>query len=227
MEPLILQVPPRLDEAGVRALANGLERAREASVVVLEGEPELFCLGMDFTEAAHGNARARLARFAQLLGALARCPRPTLAVLDGAALGGGLGLAAACDLVLATERARVGLPEALYGLAPAIIRPALRTRLTAQQLRMLVLTGYSRSAHEAAALGLCDEVVTIDELPRARRAAIRALRRAKSASVAVLRRWDDAELARQLEAGVAETAAALDDPEVLAAIRDEDMPWRC
>jgi enoyl-CoA hydratase/carnithine racemase len=88
------------------------------------------------------------------MGALLTAPRPTLAVIDGPALGAGLGLAAACDVVVASERSTFGLPEALYGLAPAIIRPALMTRLTIQQLNMLLFTCHSRSAQEARALGL-------------------------------------------------------------------------
>jgi enoyl-CoA hydratase/carnithine racemase len=207
-------------------LASELERAAAASVVVLEGVPELFCLGLDFTDATTGDVRAKLTRFAHFLGALARCPRPTLAVVDGVALGGGLGLAAVCDYVLASERARFGLPEALYGLAPAIIRPALRTRLSAQQLRMLLFTGYSRTASEGARLGLCDEVVAVDDLARMRRRAIRQLARARSTTVATVRRWDDAELTRVLEAGVAETAAALADPEVRAVLACDEVPWR-
>ena len=223
MQPLVLAVPPKLHAAGVRALSAGLEAAAHASVVVLAGEPGRFCIGMDFDEVAGDDTAAKLARFAHLLGALARCPRPTLAVIDGPALGGGLGLAALCDYVIATERATFALPEALYGLAPAIIRPALRTRLSPQHLRMLVLTGHARDALEALRFGLCDEVVPVDALARAQRTVIRQLARARTTSVIALRRWHD--LGPELAAGVDETAAALADPAVLAALRAE-VPWQ-
>jgi methylglutaconyl-CoA hydratase len=226
MDPLVLTVPERLDPSGVRGLLDGLEAAMHASVVVLVGGPDRFCLGMDFATAAQGDPRAGLSVFAGLIGALARCPRPTLAVVDGPALGGGLGLAAMCDYVLASDAARFGLPEALYGLTPAIIRPALRTRVSPQVLRMLVLTGYSRDAAQGARLGLCDDVVPRQRLEHARRDVVRQLARARSACVAVLRGWDEPTLSHLLALGVEQTALALRDPEVLAAIGDEDVPWR-
>jgi len=226
MEPALLQVPERLHARGVAELARRLASCSEASVVVLAGEPDRFCAGMDFEESTQGDissTRARLGTFAELMRALAACPRPTLAVIDGPALGGGLGLAAACDYVLASDRARFGLPEALYGLAPAIIRPALETRLTPAQIRLLLFTGYSRNAYDAARLGLVDEVVDVGVLASARKRAIRQLGRARTATIAVVRGWQRG-LAETLRAGVEETAAALHDPAVRAALAQE-VPW--
>jgi enoyl-CoA hydratase/carnithine racemase len=223
MQPLTLTVPATLHAAGVQALSAGLEAARTASVVVLAGEPGRFCTGMDFDEVTGGDTAAKLGRFAQLLAAFSHCPRPTLAVIDGPALGGGLGLAALCDYVIATERATFALPEALYGLAPAIIRPALCTRLSPHHLRMLVLTGYARDAREALRLNLCDEVVAVDALARTQKTVIRLLARARTTSVMALRRWHD--FGAELAAGVEETATALANPEVLAALRAE-VPWQ-
>ena len=223
MEPRFLPVPERLHARGVAELSRGLATCADASVVALVGEPQRFCAGMDFEEATQGDIRAKLELFAELIGALAACPRPTLAIVDGPALGGGLGLAAGCDYVLASDRARFGLPEALYGLAPAIIRPALETRLTPGQLRLLLFTGYSRSAFDAARLGLVDEVVQVGELEHAQTRAIRQLRRARTATIVVARRWQRG-LAEALRAGVEETAAALQDPAVRAALAEEG-PW--
>jgi enoyl-CoA hydratase/carnithine racemase len=221
---LVLPIPERLDAHGVDTLARGLADCGDASVVVLAGAPERFCAGMDFTEITSGDVRAKLQQFADLVGALAACPRPTLAVVDGCALGGGLGLAAACDYVLATDRARFGLPEALYGLAPAIIRPALETRLTPGQLRMMLFTGYSRTAFDAARLGLVDEVVQVEALERAQRNAIRQLSRARTTTIVVARGWQRG-LTEALRAGVDETALALQDPAVRAALHAE-VPWQ-
>lgn len=206
-------IAERLDEACVRSLTRGIAEAHE--VIVIEGTAERFCLGMDFTSPA---GHEGLVRFAELMRALLLAPLPTLAVIDGPALGGGLGVASACDYVIATDRARFGLPEALYGLAPAIIRPALLTRLTSQRLRMLVMTCHSRDAYEAATLGLVDEVVAVDRLATARARAIRNLRRAKPDTVAALRRWDAETLEARLATGVEETGAALSRPAVRAAI---------
>jgi enoyl-CoA hydratase/carnithine racemase len=182
-------VPERLDDPVVRAMLAALEQV-DGEPVVLHGAPERFCLGMNVETAPPTDEQRAV--FTQVIARLLRCPRPTLAVVDGPALGGGLGLAAACDYVLATPRARFGLPEALHGLVPALIRPALRTRLSPQRLRMLLFTCYSRSAEEAMVLGLVDRIVDVDELGPATRNTIRQLARARTESVIACRAWEDA-----------------------------------
>jgi enoyl-CoA hydratase/carnithine racemase len=220
----VIRIRERLDETCVRALLDGVAAAtaERAPVLVIEGAPERFCLGMDFVTL--DQIRHQLAGFAAAMRAILLAPMPTLAVVDGPALGGGLGVAAACDYVLASDRARFGLPEALYGLAPAIIRPALLGRLSPQRLRMLVVTCHSRSAHEGLTLGLADEVVAPDQLATARARVHRQLRRANTDTVAALRRWEAEALDRALAAGVDETSTALERPAVRAAIA-EDAPW--
>jgi enoyl-CoA hydratase/carnithine racemase len=232
-----ITVPERLDRTSVAVMAAELQRSANADVVTLEGVPGRFCLGMDFAAAVASSTRAtRRAEMRRRLGAFGHClrlllesPRPTLAVVDGPAIGGGLGLAAACDFVLATTRARFGLPEALYGLAPAIIRPALLTRLTAHQINLMLFTCHSRSAEEAAALGLVDRVVPTERLDGAYRDVVRQLRRACSRTVAASRAWTTREIERGLRRGLTATAAALQDDGVLAALQaatsEEDLPW--
>ncbi|MFT3699919.1 MAG: enoyl-CoA hydratase/isomerase family protein [Kofleriaceae bacterium] len=222
---VILQLHERLDDTCVTALARGLATAVKEGVrtIVLQGTADMFCLGMDFSVMSDpdpSERHRRLAGFADVMRALLTIPIPTLAVIDGPALGGGLGIAAACDYVLASDRARVGLPEALYGLAPAIIRPALSMRLSPSRLRMLIATCHSRDAHEAHQLGLVDEVVAVDELAAARTRALRQLRRADPATMAAIRRWDIAALNAQITIGLAETTFALDREEVRAAIKE-------
>lgn len=225
-----IAVPERLNEASVRAMHAAFEQALAAGapVVALEGGAGRFCLGMDFGDIPA--LVAKLDLLAGLLGALFRSPRPTLAVVDGPALGGGLGLAAACDYVLASDSARFGLPEALYGLAPAMIRPLLLTRLPPQKLRLLLLSCHSRSAEEARVLGLVDEVVAAQALPQARSRIVRQLGRANPATVRACRIWEADALEREIRAGQQQTAAALRDPQVLEALRriaeEEGLPWK-
>jgi enoyl-CoA hydratase/carnithine racemase len=224
MEPAVFCLPEWLDEAFVGAFAARLARVEEASAVVLQGVPGRFCLGMDFPAVSAGGSdhqrlRNALGGFARCLALLMTAPRPTLAVVDGSALGGGLGLAAACDVVLASERARFGLPEALYGLAPAIIRPALLSRLSPQRVNLLLFTCHSRSAEDAVALGLVDRVVAVPELAAAQRHMLRQLRRARSETVAVARRWHTDAVESGLRAAIEDTASALIDTHVLAALR--------
>ncbi len=235
MEPSVIILPERLDPPSVERMRTQLAAGHEASAIILEGIPDRFCLGMDFAgSAAPGMAgsetlRRNLEFFASFMEELLTAPRPTLAVIDGPALGGGLGLAAACDFVLASERSSIGLPEALYGLAPAIIRPALLTRLSIQKLNMLLFTCHSRSAEEARQLGLVDRVVPTAELEKAKREITRQFRRARSETIATARNWNREALARDLRSGAAETGAALSDEKVIAALRasnsDEELPW--
>jgi enoyl-CoA hydratase/carnithine racemase len=233
MGPSVIILPERLDPVSVERMRAELATSRDASAIILEGIPNRFCLGMDFVQtAAPGMAgsealRQSLEYFAGFMQDLLTAPRPTLAVIDGPALGGGLGLAAACDVVIASDRSSFGLPEALYGLAPAIIRPALMTRLNIQKLNMLLFTCHSRNAQEAKALGLVDYIVPLAELERTKREVIRQLRRARSETVATARNWNKAQFAAGLQQGVTDTNAALADAKVIAALRatDENVPW--
>jgi methylglutaconyl-CoA hydratase len=228
---LTLALPQRLDHDSVSAMRAQLADVGDAAAIVLEGTGSgVFCRGMDFTHAARMEAHAiqhGLEEFALLLEALLTAPRPTLAVVDGAALGGGLGLASACDFVLASTRATFGLPEALYGLAPAVIRPALLTRISPQELNRLLFTCVACDSGEARALGLVDRVVPDGECETARRAILRQFRRAKSATVIAARRWNASAFAKALRDGVAETSTALCDPAVVAALRaaEEEAAW--
>lgn len=236
MAAAVLTLPERIDQAAVRVLLAELARQQASSPdsLVIEGRSPSFCTGLHFGDVLEPGAdlaslRAKLVGFAELLASIALFPRPTLAVVDGPALGGGLGLASACDLVLASTRARFGLPEALFGFVPAVIRPALLTRLSTQRLRLLLFTCHARPARDALALGLVDELVAETELASARARCLRALRRANGAAVRACRRWEADELKAALAAGVGETAAALAEPRIRAALRafesEDSLPW--
>lgn len=214
-----LMIAERLDATCVASLRDGIARAiaDHARVLVITNAPGQFCLGMSFTPVP---TRDALRAFAEVMRAILLAPLPTLAVVDGPAFGGGLGVAAACDYVLASPTTRFALPEAIYGLAPAIIRPALLRRLSPQRLAMLVATIRSRSADEALALGLVDEIAD----PSAQHAIVRQLRRANPDSITALRRFEASALEAALAAGVDETAYALSRPEVRTAL-SEDAPW--
>jgi enoyl-CoA hydratase/carnithine racemase len=238
MEPVRIQLPERLDGNATRRIAGALKAVTDEPAIVLEGAANAFCLGMDFRSVvalADGrpngtDIRAEMESYAACLLAVLRAPRPTLAVVEGPALGGGLGLAAACDFVLATESAQFGLPEALYGFTPSIIRPALLTRLTPQKLNLLLVTAYARDSTEALQMGLVDRVVGTDKLKVAQKSVLRAMSRARSEAVLTARAWNSNALACAIADGVDETATALLRPDVLSAFRatlsEDGVPWR-
>jgi enoyl-CoA hydratase/carnithine racemase len=150
----------RLTPALVEHLMSALTEARGAGIVTLESDGEVFCDGMDLggLDGRDVDAAAALHRFAELLDAVEGTPRPVVALVHGAARGGGVGLAAAADVVLATPAATFGLPEVLFGLIPAVVFPVLARRVGHARARRLALSASTLTAHEARAIGLVDEV---------------------------------------------------------------------
>jgi enoyl-CoA hydratase/carnithine racemase len=147
-------LPRVLSWADIDRIAESLRAASGSRLVVLEGADGVFCEGGALDDA--GEARPR--RFAALLAALERDPRPVVALVDGPALGAGAGLAAAADVVIASRRATFGLPETLLGLIPAMVFPALARRIGIPRARRLALGAEPLSADEAFRVGLVDEV---------------------------------------------------------------------
>lgn len=134
-------------------------------VLVLTGAGASFSAGgdLDWMRSMTGwtqaeNHRDALA-LATMLDTLDRFPKPTVARVNGAALGGGVGLVACCDIAVAAEGARFGLTEVRLGLAPATIAPYVVRAIGARQARRYFLTGERFDAPRALALGLVHEVV--------------------------------------------------------------------
>lgn len=151
-----------LQEALIEALETSGARD-DVRTLVLRGEGTVFCAGADLggmREAGQGADNRRDAeRLARLFHALASFPAPTVAVVQGAALGGALGLLACTDLVVAQTAARFALPEVRVGLPPATISPYVIRRLGAARAADLMLTGRRVEAREAQAMGLVHRVV--------------------------------------------------------------------
>jgi len=170
----------------------------EARALVIYGAGRHFCAGGDFsgflrlmqTEPGHdGDPIARYNReFGTLLERLASLPVPTLAVVAGIAMGGGCGLAAACDRVIAAEDATFATPEVTLGVAPAQIAPFLVRRAGARRARWLMLSGARLKAPEALDCGLADRVVPAAELRAALGADLGLLLAAEPAALRATKR---------------------------------------
>jgi polyketide biosynthesis enoyl-CoA hydratase PksH len=149
----------RLNTGLVERLLANLRLETEAVIVTLEGVGEAFCEGLDMELLADGvDSTTALEQFADLLHAIEATPRPVIALVNGPAWGGGVGLAAAADLVLASPRATFGLPEVLFGLVPAMVFPVLVRRVGHARARWLALSAATLTAGEAHRLGLVDEL---------------------------------------------------------------------
>lgn len=147
------------------------ERDDAVRAIVLRGDgPKAFCAGFDISEitTSLGSAERTLAQFqtdAVLFDRLAHCAKPTLAVVEGVALGGGLELAVCCDFIIAGVRARFGLPEIKLGAIPAAGGTLRVTRLIGPvRARQLILLGDPVDAATALNWGLIARVVPQDAL---------------------------------------------------------------
>ncbi|MCC6523239.1 MAG: enoyl-CoA hydratase/isomerase family protein [Polyangiaceae bacterium] len=235
-----IELPETLSAASLEALEQALVRAEadaRARVWLVTGGDGTFCRGMDLAGYAAGGvsgaALGSLRQFGACIGRLRRAGRPTIALVDGAVQGGGVGLAAACDIVLCTPRSSFALPEALFGLLPGIVLPVLLERMTLQQARLLTLLGSARDAGFAVAHGLADEVVPAGELRRRAARLGRELGRVGTPRVRGLRAWLyeavtlDPEAA--LACGAEVTAELLKDDDVRRGIQaflaDGTPPW--
>lgn len=148
--------------------------AQRARVIVLRGAGGTFCSGGDLKDMAAARATPTAGQpdpllavsraFGELCAAFARTPLATVAVLEGAVMGGGFGLACAVDVALASDTVKLRLPETARGLVPAQIAPFLVERLGIAQARRLAITAATIEAAEALRLGLVHEVAPAAEL---------------------------------------------------------------
>jgi methylglutaconyl-CoA hydratase len=140
----------------------------DVRAIVLAGDGRHFSAGADLqwmqraSTASHDWNLEDARRFAAMLQRIAECPKPTVARVQGAALGGGVGLACACDLAIATEQASFSVSEARFGILPAVIGPYLVNAVGKRQALRLALTTERIGAAEALSLGLVQQVVALE-----------------------------------------------------------------
>lgn len=155
----------------------------EVRLVVLEGSGAVFCAGMDLSEmqetAAASNPEELWAKDAELYAetmiALLKFPTPTLVVVNGPVLAGGVGLVLACDLVLGSETASFSLPEPQRGIVAAVVTPLLHYRIGTGGASWMLLSQTPCSVQQCAAWGLVQQVVPAGELESAKGALITAI----------------------------------------------------
>lgn len=139
-------------EAGVRA-------------IVLSGKGKTFCGGADINwmraslDLSEADNIADAQRMSDMFRAIDGCGKPVIASVHGAALGGGAGLVAVCDIAVCTDDTAFGFTETKLGILPAVISPFVLAKIGASHARALFLTGERFDAARAAAIGLVHEVV--------------------------------------------------------------------
>ncbi len=159
--------------AGLTAAAASAAGQSDLRAVVLAGSGSVFCAGADLawmSKAIAYSKRENLSDaedLARMLERLDTLPMPVIGRVQGAALGGGVGLAAVCDIVIAADDAVFALSEVKLGILPAVIAPYVIRKIGVSAARELFLTGIRFSAERARAIGLVHEVVPASGLDEA------------------------------------------------------------
>lgn len=236
--------------AGLEAALDAASGDASSRAVVLRGSQGSFCSGGDFAQFKALMAEAKLEpdpiakhnrNFGRLLEKMIGCDVPLLALVEGAAMGGGVGLAAACDVVFATEDAKFAMPETTLGLPPAQIAPFVALRIGTTAARRLMLTAARLTASDALTVGLVDQVVDdgdalkvaaltwLNQLgcaePRAIRATKAILTRARHGSLAVTLDFAADRFAAALRSGTAAEGIAAFSAKLPASWRVEITQW--
>ncbi len=158
---------------GLLAALDALGADKNLRVVVLNGNGKHFQAGADLTwigsvSRASPEENVRVSRAtAEAVDRLNRLPVPTIALVQGGCFGGGTGIVAACDVVIAADNAIFSIAEVRWGLTAAIILPQLSDAISVRQLRRYALTGERFGAAEAQRIGLAHQVVALGRLAAA------------------------------------------------------------
>lgn len=139
------------------------EVPKDTRVLVLRGKGDFFCAGLDLHELKASDPVFFAESVKKLLYTLATLPCVTIAFVHGGAFAGGLGLAAACDLVIASRESLFALPELKRGVVPALVFALLKNQVPMRFLQELILVGEPITAVRAHAIGLITEVISFEE----------------------------------------------------------------
>ena len=180
----------------LEAFCDAMERTSNRTgqrAVVIRGAGTVFCAGLDLKEATDPDQRERSAALVrQMLESVYSCPCVTIAAVQGAALAGGGGLMAACDIALATMESRFGFPEVHRGLVAGLIMTFLRRQLHERHARELLLLGEIIDAERAAEIGLITKAVPTDMLEEVLEAQLAQILKAPPGAVRDTKAWLDA-----------------------------------
>ena len=175
--------------AELRAVFRKLDQTEDLRAVVLEGEGKVFSAGADLRwmraslDFSHDENVNDALRMADMFRAIDSCRHPVIGRIQGAALGGGVGLAAVCDIAIAAEGTVFGFTEVRMGIAPAVISPFAARKIGRSWARALFTTGERFDAQLALQMGLIHQVVPADQLDAAVTEKLRALGQSTPAGV--------------------------------------------
>lgn len=224
----------------IRRCMEELAEDDNVRVVVLTGEGDFFCAGADIgymRDMANFSYEENLEdarNLAAMFGAVEECPKPVVARVKGAAIGGGVGLAAAADVSIAEEGTVFAFTEVRLGISPATIAPFVLRKIGYSQTKALFLTGERFDASRAYEIGLVHEVVSEEDLDAAVQEKVSGLLsggpEALAATKALLRELRDAapgEVTEITARRIAQLRTGEEGQEGLGAFLEKRKPaWR-
>jgi methylglutaconyl-CoA hydratase len=222
----------------IAAAFADVEAAADARVVVVASRGPSFCAGADLNwmrsmaEFSHADNHADALKVARMFHAVHSCSRPVIGRVQGDAFGGGVGLAAACDIVVAVDSASFILSEVKLGLVAATISPHVVRSMGARQAARYMLTAEKFDAARALELGLVHEIVAPEALDREIERLVQHLLAASPAALAATKRlladvveapMDDVLLAATAKC-IADARVSAEGREGIAAFLDKRAP---
>jgi enoyl-CoA hydratase/carnithine racemase len=183
-----------------------------------------FCKGMDFDFVLSRSSSLKKvsAPFVECLMLISSSSKPVIGCVEGTVAGGGVGLVAACDLVIANESASFTLPEVIVGMIPALITPFLLRRMAPARVQYLALSSRTLSAMEAKTSGLVDELAEggIHDVLRNQ---LQRLFRSSPAGLLEVKRYFDRlrgdQLRRDIQTALEQFDAWVEQPGVIESVR--------
>jgi len=191
-------------EIGRALAACGQERQLVAIVFDADKDCRAFSAGVAVEEHVEGTVYQMLESFHAIFRALEQIARPTIAIVENSALGGGCELVAACDIVIAGERARFGQPEIKLGVFPPVAVVLLPRVIGDKRARELILTGDLIDAVEAGRIGLVNYVVPANQLEAKLLEVLSKLRELSAASLEMTVKAIDLGRGRSIDSALAE-----------------------
>jgi methylglutaconyl-CoA hydratase len=215
-----------------------LGRNKDVRVIILTGSGRSFCAGADLNSmktAANQTYEENLAdaeAIFDLMLAINNCPHPVVGRINGAAIGGGVGLVSCCDIAIAVDRARFSFSEVRLGLVPAVISPFVLAKIGSSNARELFLTGERFDAIRAKEIGLVHHVSAEPQLDeKIREIVLKLIQSAPGAVtaakqlIAMVAGRSEADLRTYTTKIIAERRSSLEGREGLGAFLEKREPW--
>jgi methylglutaconyl-CoA hydratase len=178
------------DKAMLRALDDADRRAEQDTsvrVVMLRGEGKHFCAGADLGPADEASAGERAPGVAEVCLRLSDLPKPTVALIQGACLGGGMAFACCCDIVIAARDAFFSMPESRIGFSPTPLIPFVLRAVGERNAKRILMSGARLSADEALRVGLVSEICEPQNMEQSLAGVVSSLLQSAPGAVATIK----------------------------------------